>query len=116
MTNAMIIFNESVKLMEVGIIRGTGRFVEVEDQNGNKFSFRIAQAESDIQHQQTRLSQIFALLDIAEAEQAAALPGSRQDIAAQKQIIALENQIAACERRLSKAEFDKATAEQTLAA
>ena len=36
MTNAMIIFNNSVELMEQGIIGTTGRTVVVEDQNGNK--------------------------------------------------------------------------------
>ncbi len=36
MTNAMIILNESVKLMESGVIKGTGQFVEVEDEDGNK--------------------------------------------------------------------------------
>lgn len=41
MTNAMIILNESVKLMEKGILKGTGRFVEVEDQNGNKKTLEI---------------------------------------------------------------------------
>ena len=44
MTNAMIIFNESVKLMEAGKIRGTGRFVEVEDQNGNKQQLELPEA------------------------------------------------------------------------
>lgn len=36
MTNAMIILNESVKLMEDGIIKGTGRFVEIENDDGSK--------------------------------------------------------------------------------
>ena len=35
MTNAQIIFNASVSLMENGIIKGTGRFFEYEDENGN---------------------------------------------------------------------------------
>lgn len=34
MTNAMIILNESVRLMEEGLIKGTGQFIEVEDGNG----------------------------------------------------------------------------------
>ena len=36
MTNAMIIFNESVKLMEGGILKGTGEFVEIENDDGSK--------------------------------------------------------------------------------
>lgn len=36
MTNAMIILNESVKLMEAGIIKGSGIFGTVEDKEGNK--------------------------------------------------------------------------------
>lgn len=36
MTNAAIIFNESVRLMNEGILSGTGRFVEVENEDGTK--------------------------------------------------------------------------------
>lgn len=36
MTNAMIILTESVKLMEDGVLEGTGVFIEVEDADGNK--------------------------------------------------------------------------------
>jgi len=35
MTNAQIIFNASVELMETGIIKGTGRFFEFIDDAGN---------------------------------------------------------------------------------
>ena len=41
MTNAMIILNESVKLMESGVLAGTGRFMEVEDADGNKKQFEM---------------------------------------------------------------------------
>lgn len=34
MTNEQIIFNASVSLMERGVIKGTGRFFEYEDENG----------------------------------------------------------------------------------
>lgn len=34
MTNAMIIFNESVRLMEEGTIKGTGKFIEIEKEDG----------------------------------------------------------------------------------
>lgn len=36
MTNAMIILLESVKLMEAGLISGTGEKIVVEDSEGNK--------------------------------------------------------------------------------
>ena len=36
MTNAMIIFLESVKLMEEGKLKGTGQFVDIETENGIK--------------------------------------------------------------------------------
>ena len=36
MTNAQIIFDASIALMEQGKIKGTGRYITVEDENGNK--------------------------------------------------------------------------------
>lgn len=36
MTNAMSILTESVKLMEDGILTGTGEIIVVEDSEGNK--------------------------------------------------------------------------------
>lgn len=35
MTNEAIIMNESVALMEEGKLRGSGRYIKVEDENGN---------------------------------------------------------------------------------
>lgn len=40
MTNAMIIFSESVKLMEEGIIGTTGRTVQMEDSEGKKITLQ----------------------------------------------------------------------------
>ena len=34
MTNAMIIFNESVRLMEAGVLKGTGEFVTIKNEDG----------------------------------------------------------------------------------
>ena len=34
MTNAMIIMNESIRLMEEGILKGSGEFVTVENEDG----------------------------------------------------------------------------------
>lgn len=36
MTNAMIILNESIRLMEEGKLNGSGQFVEVENEDGSK--------------------------------------------------------------------------------
>jgi hypothetical protein len=34
MTNAQIIMNESIRLMEEGILKGSGQFAEIETENG----------------------------------------------------------------------------------
>ena len=44
MTNAQIIFNASVELMENGIIKGTGRFFTYEDEDGNTKSLEEPEA------------------------------------------------------------------------
>ena len=41
MTNNMIVFWERVKLMEEGILSGTGEFVTAEDKDGNKKHLEI---------------------------------------------------------------------------
>lgn len=41
MTNAMIIMNESVKLMEAGLLKGSGQFVEVENEDGTKKTLEL---------------------------------------------------------------------------
>ena len=85
-------------------------------QSISKLSFRISQAESDIAAGMDRLSQLFALLDIAEANRAAAMPGTAQDVRYQKQIVSLTAQIASTERRIEKARFDRSQAQEGLAA
>lgn len=85
-------------------------------QSISRLSFRISQAEMDIATGMDRLSQLYALLDIAEAHQAAAMPGSVQDVRYQKQIVTLTAQIAATERRIEKARFDRSQAQEGLAA
>ena len=77
---------------------------------------RMEQAEADIEHWKAQLGALYALLDLAQAEQVAAAPGSKADARAQKQIITLGNQIHAAEARLNKAEHIKKTAEQELSA
>lgn len=81
-----------------------------------KLEHQMAQAEADIISERERISGLYALLDIAESNQASAVPGSKQDEAAQRKIITLTAQIASAEKRIRKAEFTKATAEKKLAA
>ena len=44
MTNAQIIFNASVKLMEDGVIKGTGRVFCFEDENGERHELEEPEA------------------------------------------------------------------------
>ena len=81
-----------------------------------KLQFQIAEAEHDIAAAKGRINQLYALLDLAEASQAAAVPGSKADESAQRKIISLEGQITAAEKRLRAAEYKKQTAEGKLAA
>ncbi len=41
MTNEQIIFHERLSLMEEGVIKGTGRYITVEDENGEKRTIEI---------------------------------------------------------------------------
>ena len=78
--------------------------------------YRMTQAEADIEHWRGTVGALYALLDLAQSEQAAAVPGSKADARAQKQIISLNNQIHAAESKLSKAKHIKKTAERELSA
>lgn len=86
------------------------------DEQIRKLQFQMEQAQADIETERERISGLYALLDIAQAQQAAAHPGSKSDEAAQRKIITLTAQIAASEKRIRKAEHTKATAEAKLAA
>lgn len=44
MTNAMIIMNESVRLMEEGILKGSGEFVTVENEDGTQKTLELPEA------------------------------------------------------------------------
>lgn len=81
-----------------------------------QLEFRMSQAEADIAAESERIASLYALMDIAAAEQAAAVPGSKTDIRAQKQIISYQSAIHAAEKRKAKAEFTKQTAQQKLSA
>ena len=79
-----------------------------------KLEHRLAVAEGDIAHWQEQIGNLYALLDIEQAEQAGAVPGSKSDIQHQKKIITLSNQIHAAENRLAKAKFEKSFCENKL--
>lgn len=79
-----------------------------------KLRHKLTSAESDIAHWSEQIGNLYALLDIEQANQASALPGSKTDIKAQKSIITLTNKIHAAEQRLSKAEFEKDSAQRKL--
>lgn len=81
-----------------------------------ELGFRVEQAEADIAAEAEKIAALYALMDIAAAEQAAAIPGSKTDIRAQKQIISYQSSIHAAEKRKAKAEYSKKTAQQKLAA
>lgn len=44
MTNAMIIMNESIRLMEAGVLKGSGQYGEYENADGTKVTFEIPEA------------------------------------------------------------------------
>ena len=82
----------------------------------SKLQFQLEQAMSEIETGNNRLAQLFALLDIANANQAAAMPGSREDVRYQKQILTLENQIHTVEKRIAKAKFTMSDAQRRMSA
>ena len=41
MTNAKIILDESIKLMEQGVLKGTGEYITVENEDGTKTQFEM---------------------------------------------------------------------------
>lgn len=41
MTNEMIIMNESIRLMEEGVLKGSGQFVEIENPDGTKKTVEV---------------------------------------------------------------------------
>ena len=80
-----------------------------------KLKFRMAQAESDIEHFTEQLGNLYALLDIEEMARSSAVPGSAEDAKHQRKIITLTNQIHTAETRLEKAKFNKEQAERKIA-
>ena len=82
----------------------------------SRLQFQLEQAMSEIEAGNNRLSQLFALLDIAQANQAAAMPGSREDVRFTKQILTLENQIHTAEKRIAKAQFTMSDAQRRMSA
>ncbi|MBO5967291.1 MAG: hypothetical protein J6S14_02200 [Clostridia bacterium] len=86
------------------------------DEQIAKLEYRMDQAEADIAHWKEAVGKLYALLDLAEAEQAASVPGSKTDVACQKRIITLTNQIHTAESKLRKAAYERNTAQSKLGA
>ena len=80
-----------------------------------KFSFKLEQANNDIEYLNDYCNNLYQLLDIEKLTQAGAVPGSKTDIKCQKKIITLTNQIHSAEARLAKAKYAKAESERILA-
>ena len=76
--------------------------------------FKVGKAESDIAHWKEQIGNLYALLDIAQAEMNSALVGGKIQMKYQKQVISLNNQIHTAEQRLNKAQFEKDCAERKL--
>ena len=76
--------------------------------------FKMSKAESDIEHWKEQIGNLYALLDIAQAEMNSALVGGKIQMKYQKQVISLNNQIHAAEQRLNKAQFDRDCAERKM--
>ena len=76
--------------------------------------FKMSKAESDIEHWKEQIGNLYALLDIAQAEMESALVGGKIQTKYQKQVISLNNQIHTAEQRLNKAQFDRDCAERKM--
>lgn len=76
---------------------------------------RVTLAESDIAADNERVAGLYALMDLAAARQAQAVPGSKEDEVEQRKIISLQRQIHAAEKRIAKAEYDRDSALRRLA-
>ena len=76
---------------------------------------RVTLAESDIAADNERVAGLYALMDLAAARQAQAVPGSKEDEAEQRKIISLQRQIHTAEKRIAKAEYDRDSALRRLA-
>lgn len=112
---ALIIRNHRLKKQLASMMEWQSATNSRIDQQCKK-QFKLDQALADIEAGKVRLSQLYAILDIAEANQAAAAPGSAQDVRYQKQIVTLTSQIARAEKQLAKAQFDRDTASAAIAA
>lgn len=78
--------------------------------------FKVEQANADIEHWNSVVYQLYALLDIAQDAQREAIRGGKQDVKYSKQVISLTNQIHNAEARLNKAKHIRKTALEELSA
>ena len=81
-----------------------------------KMQFKLSQATADIEAAKIRLSSLYSLLDVAQDNQAAQIPGSPADYRYQKQVASLQHSISIAERQLEKAKFEAQEAKEGLAA
>lgn len=86
------------------------------DEEINKLTFRMEQAEADIDHWKEQIGNLYALLDVAQNELEQSIIGGKNQAKYQKQIITLSNQIHAAEARLAKAQYTRDEASRKLAA
>lgn len=77
------------------------------DEEIAKLQFRMDQAEMDIVHWKEQIGNLYALMDIVQAELAQATIGGKTQEKWQRKAITLTNQIHAAEAKLAKAEYEK---------
>lgn len=80
----------------------------------NMNSDKIAKAEADIAFWKERVNDLYALLDIAEANLASAMVGGKDQLKAMEKTMSLKSKIHSAEIRLAKAKADKENAVQII--
>lgn len=80
----------------------------------NMNSDKIAKAEADIAFWKERVNDLYALLDIAEANLASAMVGGKDQLKAMEKTMSLKSKIHSAEVRLAKAKADKENAVQII--
>ena len=79
-----------------------------------KMKSRAEQADADIEHLNSTLDELYAMLDYLKLEQSGTTPGGKEYVKYQNKIISLENRVHSAETRLAKAKHTKAEAERKL--
>ena len=79
-----------------------------------KMKFRAEQADADIEHLNSTLDEMYAMLDYLKLEQSGTTPGGKEWVKYQNKIISFENRAHSAETKLAKAKHTKAEAERKL--